>query len=211
MAETIALLDRLRQDPIETIGLVEALRRQCEALGYQTSAEVTTTFGTLPDGNRVPPGAMKSVFRIAQEALANVARHARAMHVQLDVGRNDADDELVLRIRDDGQGFDTSSPASGMGISNMRERAAETGARLELQSKPGEGTAVALHLPLLDPREESLRRHQRLLLAVTTPAVLLSWAAFRWPLWRPHVLPPLMLTVAVAGYQAWRLVRLQWR
>jgi signal transduction histidine kinase len=211
MAEMIAMLDRLRQDPIEATGLVEALRRQCEALGYQTGAEVTTTFGTLPAGNRVLPGAMKSIFRIAQEALANVARHARAKHVQLDVGGNDADDEFVLRIRDDGQGFDTASPAGGMGLSNMRARAAEIGARLELQSKPGEGAVAALHLPLRDPRRESLRQHRRLLMAVAIPAALLGWVALDWPLWRPHVLPLVALAAAFAVYQGWILVRLRWQ
>ena len=52
MAGTIALLDRLRQDPIEAVGLVEALRRQCEALGYQTGAVVNTRFSALPAGER---------------------------------------------------------------------------------------------------------------------------------------------------------------
>jgi signal transduction histidine kinase len=210
MAETIALLDRLRQDPIESVGLVEALRRQCEALGYQTGAAVTTTFGALPAGNRVPPGAMKSVFRIAQEALANVARHARAKHVQLDVGGNAADDEFVLCIRDDGHGFEIASAARGMGISNMQARAKEIGARLELQSKPGEGAVATLHLPLLDPRGESLRRHVRLLLAVTIPAALLSWVAAAFAEWRPHVLPLVVLAAAFGAYQAWTLVRLRW-
>ncbi len=210
MAETIALLDRLRQDPIEAVGLVEALRRQCEALGYQTGAEVITTFGALPAADRVPPAAMKSVFRIAQEALANVARHARAKHVQLDVGGNAADDEFVLCIRDDGQGYDTASAGRGMGISNMQARAKEIGARLDLQSKAGEGAVATLHLPLLDPRGESLSRHVRLLLAVMIPAALVSWVAAIIPEWRPHVLPLVVLAAAFAVYQAWTLARLRW-
>jgi len=210
MAEMVALLDRLRQDPIETVGLVEALRRQCEALGYQTGAAVTTSFGPLPAGERLPPGAMKSVFRIAQEALANVARHARAKHVQLELGENIADDEFVLRIRDDGQGFDTGRPPSGMGLYNMHARATEIGAHLELQSKPGEGSVTAVHLPLLDRYGESERHHRRLLVAVTVPVAPLIWVAWAEPLWRPHVMPLAVVAVAVAAHQAWTLVRLRW-
>ena len=77
MREMAALLDRLQDDPVEAVGLVEALRRQCEALGFQTGAQVTTEFGTLPDTGRFDPAVMNALFRIGQEALANVARHAR--------------------------------------------------------------------------------------------------------------------------------------
>jgi signal transduction histidine kinase len=211
MAEMIALLDRLRHDPVEAVGLVEALRRQSEALGYQTGAAVTTNFGALPAGERFRPGAMTSVFRIAQEALANVARHARAQHVQLDVGVNAADDEFVLRIRDDGQGFDTASPASGMGLANMRARTAEIGGRLDLDSQPGKGASATLHVPLLDPRAERVDRHRRLLLAAAIAAAPLVCVALRFPLWRAHVLPLAVVAMAYAAYQGWMLGRLRWQ
>src|SRR5262249_13581572 len=58
MTEMTALLDRLRKDPVESVGLVEALRRQCDALGHQTGAELSVRFGDLPSPGQVPPASM---------------------------------------------------------------------------------------------------------------------------------------------------------
>src|SRR5436305_7513893 len=112
MVEMQAMLHQLRPEPLGTAGLVEALREQCEALGYRTGAEVTLELGEpLPD-DRMPPGAPEALFRMAQEMMANVARHARAPHVRLWLGRQD--EEVLLRIVDHGQGFDPAAVVSGM-------------------------------------------------------------------------------------------------
>lgn len=96
MVEIDALLHQLSPAPLATIGLIEALREQCEALGYRTGAAVTTTFGTLPPTDRLPTGTQEAIFRMAQEALSNVARHARANEVQVQLEL--VADENLLRL-----------------------------------------------------------------------------------------------------------------
>ena len=76
-----AMLQQLRPTPLENVGLVDALRKQVEALQYRTGAYVTTEFGDLPDNDTLLPGAQEAIFRIAQEALNNIARHARAKNI----------------------------------------------------------------------------------------------------------------------------------
>ncbi len=85
------------------------------------------------------------MFRVAQEALSNIARHARASHVrvQLSLARN----WLTLAIYDDGAGFDTAQPASGMGLANMRARSRILW-NFELTSSPG-GTHVTIAMPVI--------------------------------------------------------------
>lgn len=149
MVEIDALLHQLSPAPLATIGLIEALREQCEALGYRTGATVTTTFGTLPPTERLPTGTQEAIFRMAQEAISNVARHARAseVHVQLELV---ADENLLrLEVQDNGQGFTPTTKATGMGLANLRVRAIQMLGRVELDSTPGQGTRVRIDLPLI--------------------------------------------------------------
>ena len=67
MVEMDAVLQHLSPAPLEKVGLVQALRDQCKALGYRTGAEVAVQFGALPTDDQLPPGAQESLFRIAQE------------------------------------------------------------------------------------------------------------------------------------------------
>jgi signal transduction histidine kinase len=124
----------------------------------------------------VPPNAATVIFRVAQEALANVARHARASRVSVALASRDAQLELV--IRDNGAGFDVNGPRRGMGLANMRSRAAETGGRVDLASAPGE-TVVTLTIPLVDVtfaryRQEAVRR------AITTVLWLAVFCAIAY-------------------------------
>jgi signal transduction histidine kinase len=157
VVEMQTMLHQLQPKALGTAGLIEALREQCEALGYRTSAEVTLELGEpLPD-ERMPPGAQNALFRIGQEMLANVARHARARHVRLWLGRRD--EEVMLRIEDDGQGFDPAAAAPGMGLRNLRERATSLGGTLEITSAPGSGTGLTVRLPLISRNVPSARSH----------------------------------------------------
>jgi signal transduction histidine kinase len=145
MIETEAMLDQLRSAPLENVGLVEALRKQCEALGFRTGARVEFKAGTLPPSKALAPGAHQAIFRVAQEALANVGRHARAGTVR--VVLDGAEDAVRLVIQDDGAGFGPEGSGSGSGIGNMRARAGEFDGTLEVTSRPGIGTTVALSVP----------------------------------------------------------------
>ena len=145
MTEMQAMLDQLRAVPLENAGLVEALKRQCEALGFRTGARVEFKLGTLPRAGALPPGAHEAMLRAAQEALANVGRHARAGQVLVSLGSTLG--HVELKIRDDGAGFDPNQSVRGQGIANLRARAAEFGGRFELISRPGSGTTVAFSVP----------------------------------------------------------------
>ena len=153
MTEMEVLLDQLRAAPLENVGLVEALKRQCEAVGFRTGAKVEFTLGELPPNSTLPPGAQQALFRVAQEALANVARHARATH--LEVALASVEGRLKLTVEDDGTGFDPGHADAGMGIRNMRERAAEFGGVFELASSPGGGTRLSAAIPFTSPTTQS--------------------------------------------------------
>ncbi|MDP9252919.1 MAG: GAF domain-containing sensor histidine kinase [Chloroflexota bacterium] len=90
--------------------------------------------------------ACEVVFYVAADALGNVARHARARHVVLAL-RNE-EGAVVLEIGDDGVGFQTERAVGGLGLRNMRERAFNAGARLELESRPGAGTRLLMRMPV---------------------------------------------------------------
>ena len=201
MSEMIALLDRLRQDPVESVGLVEALRRQCEALRFQTGADVATAFGELPQPARFPPGAATAVFRIAQEALANVSRHARPSHVSIEAGIDAGLREFTLAVIDDGQGFDATRPSTGTGLSNMRARAAEAGASLSVESAQGRGCVVKVQVPLRDADAERVWRHLRLALAAAATLALIGWTAWMSPDMRLYLWPLLTVAGGVAVVQ----------
>jgi len=145
MTEMEVMMDNLRSVPLENTSLIEALKKQCEALGHRTGAQVDFQLGEMPANEMLPPGSHQAFFRVAQEALANIGRHARAAHVTVWLGS--VEGNLELRIQDDGAGFDQTRSSAGMGIENMRARATEFRGRLYLSGSPGEGTTVTFCLP----------------------------------------------------------------
>jgi signal transduction histidine kinase len=156
MAEMEAMLDQLRAAPLESIGLIEALRKQCEALKFRTGAHVEAELSPVVPPAELRPGAAQALFRIAQEALSNIARHARATQVQVTLGPRGS--HYVLTVQDNGSGFDEDGVGnSGMGLAGMKSRATEQGGAFSLTSRPGEGTRLLVDLPLsahrsLDPK-----------------------------------------------------------
>ena len=176
MIEMEAMLQHLRPAPLETVGLVEALRKQCEALQYRSGAQVTTEFSHLPENDRLPPGTQEAVFRIAQEALANIARHARARNVKVSLYADERNETMILQVQDDGQGFTPSGVTEGMGMANVRARTRSIGGQLNLWSEPGGGTKLHVRIPLLKAPEQQARRHLFIgALNVLAVVLIMAW------------------------------------
>lgn len=160
--EMQALLQQLRPAPLENTSLLEALHIQAQALGCRTGAQVQVNLAALPDDEHLLPGTQEAIFRLVQEAFANIARHARAQTVWLvlrTVGQ-----ELWITVCDDGQGFDPAHVHSGIGLSNLRERTRALHGSVEISSQPSQGTTVLITIPLLEalrsPEEEARQRYE---------------------------------------------------
>jgi signal transduction histidine kinase len=145
MTEMEVMMDQLRSVPLENVSLVEALKKLCEALGHRTGARVNFQLGNLPPNGTLAPGSHQAMLRVAQEALANVGRHARANNVT--VSLRSLSGRVELRVQDDGAGFDPMEGQRGMGIANMRTRAQEFGGQFDVVSSPGKGTAFMFSIP----------------------------------------------------------------
>ncbi len=164
MREMEALLDQLRAAPLGHTGLVEAIRKQCDALALRTGAQVDLRVGRLPDEESLVPGAHETIYRIVQEALANVGRHARARRVE--VSLDDTRNRFEVIVQDDGLGFEEAGEAApGMGLRNMRARAGEIGGTIDVQSTPGRGTRVILSVPYEAAEVRQYQRRHALLLS----------------------------------------------
>lgn len=135
---------RLRPEALEDLGLRSALSALATSFAEQTRIPVDRALAPAPAAALGREEELV-VYRVAQEALTNVARHARASHVALSLA--DEDGATVLRVRDDGCGLPPSADRSANGIRGMRERALLIGARLELGPGAGGGTEVVLRLP----------------------------------------------------------------
>jgi PAS domain S-box-containing protein len=140
---------RLRPTMLDDLGLLPALLWQFERYTAQTQVDVSFEHGPLP--GRFPPEVETAAYRIIQEALTNVARHAGVSEV---VVRLWADGEgLGLQVEDRGAGFDphgVGAAGTSGGLSGMQERVRLLGGRLEVESAPGAGTRVTAELPLGD-------------------------------------------------------------
>ncbi len=149
---------RLRPTMLDDLGLQPALLWLFERYTAQTQVRVAFEHGPLP--TRLAADVETGAFRIVQEALTNVARHAKADEV---VVRLWVDRDLVgVQIEDQGRGFNANNLEVGnasTGLSGMRERALLLGGRLEIETTPGVGTRVTAELPL--PEAEESHRHAR--------------------------------------------------
>lgn len=143
LTEMRALIFELRPDALETEGLVGLLEKQAAALRARHGLNVETDFGPEPE---ISLPAKEALFRIAQESLHNIVKHAGAATVRLCLAETEAG--VRIEIIDDGRGFDPDATFTGhLGLRSMRERAARQGAQLDLKSAPGAGAAVRLLLP----------------------------------------------------------------
>jgi signal transduction histidine kinase len=143
MAEMRALLFELRPESLATEGLVVALTKQAAVLTLRHELVVDTALGDEPD---VSLDTKEALFRIAQEALHNIVKHARARTVQIHLGHENGG--IILSVRDDGAGFDPTGSFPGhIGRHSMRERAERLGGTLAIESALEQGTCIVVRLP----------------------------------------------------------------
>jgi two-component system sensor histidine kinase UhpB len=144
MDELLRLARELRPTALDDHGLYSALEGQVRRFRSQTG--IAADLRTIGEPAELDPEREIAVFRIAQEALANVARHAEASAVQIELGRI-GDGGVALTVRDDGRGFAPLAAGDGLGLNGMAERARLVGGKLDVDSRPGAGTAVSLRVP----------------------------------------------------------------
>ena len=142
----------LRPPELDDVGLESALRTYVEqwSARYGVAAEVSV--GGLAAESPLSREATTAAYRVMQEALTNVARHAAARQVSVFLEKTS--DELRVIVEDDGRGFDPQATVQRvklerrLGLAGMRERAALAGGTLELESSPGKGTSIYMRVPL---------------------------------------------------------------
>jgi signal transduction histidine kinase len=147
LAEMRTLLLELRPTALVEANLRDLVRQLGEAVTGRTGVPVTVT---VEDLCRLPDEVHVALYRITQEALNNVVKHAQASQVEvslrcLNTLEQDDDTQIKLSICDDGRGFDVARiPPDRLGLGIIRERAQAIGARLELTSQPGRGTQISV-------------------------------------------------------------------
>ncbi|HYV22560.1 MAG TPA: sensor histidine kinase [Candidatus Bathyarchaeia archaeon] len=150
-----AMIYDLRPPELSELGLAEAIRNYASEWEARCGIKVASQLDLKDTG--LTPMAELAVYRVMQEALQNVHKHAHASTVGMAWSR--ANDNWVLHVTDDGMGFDLVKAArhkKSVGLLSMRERAELIGGSLQIQSTPGKGTAVTLLLPV-EKKVEPLR------------------------------------------------------
>ena len=141
MSELLTLARQLRPTALDDLGLraaVEGLADSFDAGDIEIAFEASGDFTGLPEDVQLV------VYRVAQEALSNAARHSGAE--KIDVALEEADGEVRLTVSDDGRGFAFAEAEGGLGLPGMRERSLLVGGELDIESRPGTGTTVRLRV-----------------------------------------------------------------
>jgi signal transduction histidine kinase len=128
---------------LDDFGLVAALERLTETFAEQTG--IAVDFESRAGEERVPAEVETALYRIVQESLTNIVKHAHARHVSILLTRRQR--VLTAVVEDDGSGFDAAAAANGFGLEGMRERVALLDGRLELETSSS-GTTLVAEVPL---------------------------------------------------------------
>jgi PAS domain S-box-containing protein len=146
LAEMRALIFELRPGALDQDGLLVALRKHAAAVQGRTGLPVAVDCSCDIDDDRLPAGIEESLYRIGQEALHDVVKHAKATEARIQISRDEAG--LLFEIIDNGRGFDPARVPSGhLGLEGMRTRADRIGATLDVDTGQGRGTRVAVTVP----------------------------------------------------------------
>jgi signal transduction histidine kinase len=149
--ESIRRLSReLSPSALEDLGLSAALHSMAE--DFATHSGIETSVSMIEVDDLFPPESQIHVYRILQESLTNISKHAEARYVSLAIERGES--EVSLVVEDNGKGFDTREVAArysmerGLGLAAMGERARMLEGSLEISSRKGEGTKVTVIIPI---------------------------------------------------------------
>ena len=152
LQEVRTMSQLLRPSMLDDFGLVPTLQWLAEKFAART--RIVVDLRTPPSETRLPPAIEVLLYRVTQEALTNIVKHARAKHVEVVLEVRDGEASLV--IADDGVGFDVerfrrTPEARGVGLLGMRERVAYYRGHIEFRSRPQAGMRITLTIPIEDP------------------------------------------------------------
>ena len=134
----------LRPATLDDFGLTPAIERLADTLRQNRSVKVDVEIGIGDE--RLPADVETTIYRIVQEALTNISKHAAATRISISLTRKER--AVMVVIEDDGDGFDPSNHTDGLGLAGMRERVTLLGGRLRVEASRGSGTTVAVEVPV---------------------------------------------------------------
>ena len=137
---------------LEYLGLARALKRLCDEFRSGKNIPIHLTMGDLP--NQLQPSISLSLYRIAQETMHNIITHSQAKKVEVELAADDS--QILLRIFDDGVGFDPSHAGAGLGLESMRQRVRAVGGFIEISSSPNSGTRIEVRVPYREHGSEDV-------------------------------------------------------
>jgi len=148
-----SLITELRPAALDELGPEPAVRALAERVRTQSGLEIELESQLAYEQGRASqrhsPDIEVAIYRIVQEALTNVVKHAGARHVWISITDPEDDDGPVcVEVRDDGHGFESARADGGFGLVGMRERIALVHGELEVTAAPGEGTRIVARIPL---------------------------------------------------------------
>jgi signal transduction histidine kinase len=149
-----AIITELRPAALDELGLrtaIEALIERHREVGALAITAELSLPGPASGETRLDPDLESSAYRLVQEALSNIAKHAQASNVRISMSESGG--ELLVELEDDGVGFDTGASSQGFGLAGMRERVELAGGSLNITSGP-QGTVVSVRLPVRDAPQE---------------------------------------------------------
>ena len=150
LAEMRTLIFELRPSSLESDGLVQALRTHATAVQRRTGLAIVVDAEPI---DRLPLSAEEALYRIGQEALHNVVKHANASNAAIRITRER--DSVLLTVTDDGGGFEPDAvPRGHLGLIGMRQRVDLVGGELRVESRPGRGTKIEASVPVGEPSAE---------------------------------------------------------
>jgi PAS domain S-box-containing protein len=163
LEENRRIAHNLRPTDLDHLGLAAACTSFCSEVQLRTNLQFQCQL--ISPTQRLTPVVELHLFRIVQEAVNNIEKHAKAKLIRLEIQLED--DSVILKIQDDGQGFDSKTLKAGkkarhgLGLTNMRERALSLGGTYEIKSVPGHGTTINVQVPLTVSQRGTTSKRER--------------------------------------------------